>query len=216
MNFNLRMYGGGALILGAVALMLYNVSDAIADLHQWHDASAIHARASRPDAIRLLHIRQGPSTILWAVRSVVVDPVKTGSCRARTHIREEIREAIQPAVAHVDATAAVRVPAWIRRVRATSLRTRPAVVFERPAHPVRRVFANRSFARVAAATDRCPSRQASEIDRLHRAAVAPTGPVRMPAMTRRTVNRDEPPEPLPAYIQHSLMITPDFAVGDSL
>lgn len=39
MNFNLRVYSGAALIVAAIALMLYNVSDAIADLQTWHAAT---------------------------------------------------------------------------------------------------------------------------------------------------------------------------------
>lgn len=164
------------------------------------------------DASRVASLRKagGPPAIIRRVGTVVVDAVERVLWgRTIAHVREEVLEAVQPAVAHADAAPAIIGEGPIPRVYASLFSVRPTVVLPGLCATVRELQANRVFD-IGAATGPCWMGLAANVGQAKLAArptvadaddestsVAPAPPA------RRISDNNEAPEPLPDYVNWS-------------
>lgn len=135
-------------------------------------------------AVASLFTSSGPSTVLWRVRAIVVNPIdRMLGRRPRPHIGKERLEAVDPAITHRDAARAVLLEVRRRRIEAAIFQALPRVVLDRAAQPVRAVRLPDSFKPIAAAGLALFAKVILSNDR-NRSAVASARPC--PVAWRRT------------------------------
>ena len=80
-------------------------------------------------AVMTLLVGRRPSTILWRVRTVIVDTIKHEARRARAHVSHKCVEVVDPAITDRDAAPApVPIP-WMVGVQASSFHVAPRIIF---------------------------------------------------------------------------------------
>lgn len=181
------------------------------------DSAAVVAWQRAP--VGSLLLGSCPSTVLWAVRAVVVDPINGMIGRwFRPHVGEEAGE-VQPARVDGDAAPAVAFPGRVIGVGAAPLESRPHAI-QRMLVAITRV-AVRAVPRPleAAAALSAARAQVPSSGNMDTPARAQTLPARLPRHIRRALDNGEAPIDAAGNIDefpHSLQSLQPVIAGQNL
>lgn len=161
-----------------------------------------------PTGSRLDQLRD-PTTILGAIRSIIVDAIDAEASRwSRPHVRQKSLEAVLPPLANCDATPAVTRPRFVVRVGAAALHFGPSIVLAAipplPRMSVASLGTTDLVNHIAPTGLRAPVPQLYSRDYNGRPAVAVTGPPRIRSLLGGgyALDHDETPEPPSRHLDH--------------
>lgn len=174
------------------------------------EAIAVYHNVSVPSRIVVLLHPARPSTVVWAIWTIVVDAVKRVTGRTLTHVHKELGKIIAPLVAHRDSSPPVARVVLQAHVVATLFRLRPCAMFWRASAPMNKVAAEPQ----ASTTKRVTSAQNVCADSLGFAAIALAFPARGPSPWGRWSHGNKATKPLTRQIERLFHSTHYIALAE--
>lgn len=146
-----------------------------------------------------------PSTVLWTVRSIVVNAINAMLLRwTLAHVRKKVRKGDFPTLAQYDASTAVVRVRWIIRVVTPSSHVHPNSMLGRTCSPVSNTTVRELFSVNTPTTMRVPSNSFSADNNDRVPAVACAQPsCKSLFVSSVTLKYDKPSESLSSQVFHS-------------
>lgn len=160
----------------------------------------------------------GPATISGFVVATIINPLKRQSGRTASHVFNESREIVDPAIAHRDASATIESITGIVSVETSSLGGGPDTIFPCPFATLIMAVLGKAFLyhlnSQATTAPYSAIMQRFSADFLDVSAVTPTFPVRASSSIRCSFKYNKAPKPLTGQIIefHHDFIIPEFSV----